>query len=128
MGKERIEKEMILMNSVQDILEKRHATLTFEDDEGNRYQYGFFGHLTEKEKNKFFQMIKDYEYLPSAEKRHAKPTVLVAFRQFDARYNPLTGRYTYKMANPVFKRKVVKENPARERVVYRKKFCQQSDA
>lgn len=122
MGSDRIEKKLVMVNLVKEIGSKRRIVLSFNDEDGNRYDYGFFGNMTDKEKNKFFQMVKQYEYIPTLDRIHNKPAVLVSFRASEAKYNPATGKFIYKMVGPIFKEAVTSEKEEKKPILYKKRF------
>lgn len=102
MNKDRMEKTLVMINSTANPEKKRYSVITFEDEDGNKYEYNLAGTMDEKTKSKFYQSVAQYEYFPLLQAVKDKPKINVSFRMGKAKMNPVTGKYIYQMLYPTF--------------------------
>lgn len=102
MKEERIEKKLLFINSTPNPQKNQYSILTFEDENGDKYEYNFVGTTNENSKNKFYQNSLPYQYFPLLHKKKAKKYINISFRKGKTRYNPLTGKYIHQILYPIF--------------------------
>lgn len=99
---ERIERNLVMINSVSDPLQKNYSVITFEDNEGIQYEYKFAASLRKNSRNKFYKEVRDFEYFPLLQNKNNKPIIRASFRIGKTRFNPITGKKIHQMIYPTF--------------------------
>lgn len=102
----RVERILVMINSTQNPERKRYSNITFEDDNGNQYEYTSAEIFNEKSRSKFFRNIIPFEYFPLLQMKNNKPKMRISFKIGQTKFNPITGKYIYQMIHPIFEEAV----------------------